>query len=71
MVSSQGNRYIMIKYKRDGNLILVEPMKTRSSGNMCRSYNKLIAQLTESGIKVMKHSIRRILAGDQTKRNHI
>ena len=32
-------------------------MKTRSTGNMCRAYNELIAQLTERGIKVMKHTL--------------
>ena len=42
MVSSQGNRYIMVFYKKDRNLILVEPMKTRTSGEMCWAYNKLM-----------------------------
>ena len=27
VVSSQGNRYIMVMYEKDGNLILIEPMK--------------------------------------------
>ena len=44
----------MVMYKEDGDLILVEPMKTRS-GNMCRAYNKLMAQLFERGIMVTKH----------------
>ena len=30
------NWYIMVMYKMDGNLILVKPMKTRTSGEMCK-----------------------------------
>ena len=44
VVSSQDIRYIMVMYEKDGNLILVEPMKTRGSGEMCIQ-----------GIKVTKH----------------
>ena len=37
-VLSQGNRYIMVLYEKEGNLILIKPMKTRLSGNMCQAY---------------------------------
>ena len=38
VVSSQGNRYIMVLCKTDGNLILVKPIKNRTSGEMCKAY---------------------------------
>ena len=34
VVSSQGNRYIMVMYEKGNNLILVEPIKTIASGKM-------------------------------------
>ena len=40
VVSSQGNMYIMLLCKTDGNLILVEPMKNRTSGEICKAYKK-------------------------------
>ena len=42
VMSSQGNRFIMVLCKTDGNLIMVEPMKNRTSGKMCKAYNTLI-----------------------------
>ena len=53
VVSSQGNRYFMVLYKKDGNLILVKPMKTRSSREMCWAHNKLMKYLHNRGIKVV------------------
>ena len=41
----KGNRIIMVLYEQDGNLILMEPMKSWTLGEMCRAYN----------IKVTKH----------------
>ena len=52
---NQGNGYIMVMYEKDGNLILVEPMKTRAAGEMCWACKKRMAHLTKRGIKVMKH----------------
>ena len=37
VVSSQGNRYIIVLYEWDGNLILIEPMKTWAWGK-CAGY---------------------------------
>ena len=51
VVLSHGNRYIMVLYETDGNIIIVKPMKARLSGNMCWTYNKLMMQLTDRGIK--------------------
>ena len=55
IVSSQGNRYIMVLYEKDGNLIFAKPMKTRLSGDMCRAYQKLKNQLHDWGVRVVKH----------------
>ena len=55
VVSSQGNKYIMVMYEKDGILILVKRMKTRASEEMCCAYNKLMERLHERGIKFTKH----------------
>ena len=39
VVLSKGNWYMMVIYERDGNLIIVDLMKTRKSGKMCKAYN--------------------------------
>ena len=55
VVSSQGNKYIMVLCKTDGNLILVKPMKNRTSGKICKAYEKLMQQLNQCGIKINKY----------------
>ena len=40
--SNQGNRYIMVLCKIDGKLIMVKPMKYRTSGKMCKAYGRLM-----------------------------
>ena len=42
-------------YEKDGNLILVEPMKSRTSGEICRAYNELMQKLQDLVVKVTKH----------------
>ena len=64
LVSCQGNRYIMVMYEKDGNLILVEPMKTRASGKLCQAYNKLMKHLTKRGIKVTKYILDSKASGE-------
>ena len=55
VMSIQGKRYIMVLCKTDGNLILVKPMKNRTSGKMCKAYNNLMTRLKQSGITFKKH----------------
>ena len=55
VVSSQGNWYLMVLCKTDGNLILIKPMKNRISGETCQAYEKLMNSLHSCGIKVKKH----------------
>ena len=56
VVSSQRNRYIMMLCETDGNLILVEPMKNRTSGEMYKAYEKLMQKMSQSVIKIKKNS---------------
>ena len=55
VMSNLGNWYIIILYERDGSLILVKPMKTKSSGEMNRAYNKFMQQLQDHGVHAKKH----------------
>ena len=60
VVSSQGNRYIMVLYKTDGSLILLKPMTNRTSREICKAY-EVINRMNQNGIKIkntfltMKH----------------
>jgi hypothetical protein len=49
--SSSGYKYIMILYDHDSNVILAEPMKSRSIHEMIRAYKKLHSYLTTHGLK--------------------
>ena len=51
VVSSQGNLYIMVLCKANDNLMLMESMKNRTSGEMCKAYK----QLRSFGITIKKH----------------
>ena len=42
VIFSLGNRYIMVLCKTDKNLTPVEPMKNRTSGEMCKAYITLM-----------------------------
>ena len=53
-MSSQGNRYIIGLCKTDGNLILVEPMKNRTSSKMCKAYNNLMDRIRQSNMTIKK-----------------
>ena len=44
----------MVLHEKDGNLILIKPMKTRASGKIL-AYNKLMIHLTKRHIEVAKH----------------
>ena len=47
VIPIQGNQYIMVLYKIDDNLILVKSMKSRTSGEMCKAYNRLVKWLQD------------------------
>ena len=54
-MSSRGSQYIMVLTESDSSAILVEPMKNRSSGEMIRAYQALIARLNSAGIFPKEH----------------
>ena len=56
VLSSQGNRYVMVMLDMDSNYIMVEPMKNRNSSELVRSYNSLIQRLHDQGIRP-KHQV--------------
>ena len=45
----------MVLVELDGNRILVEPMKGKTSSDMVRSYNTLVNRLNSSGIEPKLH----------------
>ena len=47
--SSRGNQY-MVMAKVDSDVILVEPMKNRTAGEMIRAYQALVNRLNLAGI---------------------
>ena len=53
--SSKGNQYIMVLVDVDSNAILVEPLRNRTSGELCRAYQKLIDRLHECGSRPRMH----------------
>ena len=53
--SRKGNRYVMILCDIDSNIIISEPMKNRTSGEMIRAYRVLMLHLNAAGIKPIKH----------------
>ena len=54
--SQRGNQYIMVLTESDSDVILVEPMKNRTSGEMIRAYQTLIDRLHAANI-VPKHHV--------------
>ena len=47
-----GNRYIMIAYHCDANLILAEPLSSRKDAHRLLAYNKIMQRLTENKLCV-------------------
>ena len=53
--SHKGNRYVMILCEIDNGIIISEPMRRRTSGEMVRAYQSLMKRLQSAGIKPKKH----------------
>ncbi len=51
VVSSKGNKYVMVLYDYDSNAILAEPIKSRHQAELVRAYQKMHTYLTERGLK--------------------
>jgi hypothetical protein len=46
VVSSKGNKYIMVLYEYDGNAILAEPIKNRTAAELLRVFQVMEKKLT-------------------------
>ena len=55
VTSYKGNQYVMVLFETLSNSILVEPMRSRVSGKMCRAYQTLVDRLKERSIKSTMH----------------
>ena len=55
VTSFRGYQYIMVLFEIDSNNIIVEPMKSRSTGNMILAYQTLVDRLKEKGIHPKMH----------------
>ena len=55
MTSYKGNQYVMVLFETTSNNILVESMRRRISGEMCRAYQTLVDRLKERGINPTMH----------------
>ena len=50
--AGSGNRYIMIAYHCDANLILAEPSDSRKDAHILLAYNKIMQRLTDNKLSV-------------------
>ncbi len=65
--SSRGNQYIMVLAEVDSDVILVEPMKNRTAGEMVRAYQVLIDRLNSAGIFPKLHILDNECSDDMKK----
>ena len=52
IISSRGNKYIMVMFVEDANAILAEPLKSRSERDISNVMIKLHTYLTDRGFKL-------------------
>ena len=52
---SKGNKYILVAYHYDSNIIHAEPLKTRSGLDLKIAYQKFHSLLTNIGLKLNPH----------------
>jgi hypothetical protein len=50
VISSKGNKYIMVIYEYDGNNILAEPIKNRTAAELLRAFQVMETKLTARGL---------------------
>ena len=62
--SYKGMQYIMVLYELSSNVILVEPLRNKSSGEMVGAYQKLVDRLEEGGIKPNFHILDNEISGE-------
>ena len=57
VISSAGNRYLLLLYDYDSNAILVEPLKSRSGQEILRGHQALFARLRTAGARPKLHRL--------------
>ena len=62
--SYKGMQYIMVLYELSSNVILVEPLRNKTSGEMVAAYQKLVDRLEEGGIKPNFHILDNEISGE-------
>ena len=55
VISSKGNKYILVSYHYESNTIHVEPLKTKSVLDLTTAYQKIHSLLTNRGLKPHTH----------------
>ena len=55
VMSSKGNKYVMVLYSYNANAIITEPIKNRTNGELTRAYIKKIQELIKAGYKLRVH----------------
>jgi hypothetical protein len=51
VVSRKGNKYIMVVYEYDGNVILTEPINNRTAAELLRAFKVMEKKLTARGLQ--------------------
>ena len=57
VTSSRGNKYVMIMYDYDSNIILGEAMKSRSAHEILRAFTKIHTELKGKGMSSKMHRL--------------
>ena len=57
VTSSKGNKYVMIVYSYDSNIILGGEMKSRTGDEILRAFMKMHTELKEKGLKPKMHRL--------------
>ena len=62
--SYKGMQYIMVLYELSSNVILVEPLRNKTTGEMVAAYQKLVDRLEEGGVKPNFHILDNEISGE-------
>jgi hypothetical protein len=55
VISSKGNKYIMVLYEYDGNAILAEPIKNRTAPELLRVFQVMGEKINSKRIATTTH----------------
>ena len=63
----KGNRYVMVATQVDGNVIISEPMKKRTAGELVAAHQKIMKHFKRANIIVKKHVLDNKFHKNSTK----